>query len=118
MTEDEIEDLGAEELIKEYRETVEFRTEERLQGHVSNRQIKLRRALEREILDRMESELIESSNKIEVYEYIRENPDCSYVEVLESVGGGGEIIDALYYLRQSGEIYEPKENNLRVTGEG
>lgn len=50
---DELSELSNEELIQEYRETVEFRTEESIQGQVSNRQIKLRKALEEEIVQRM-----------------------------------------------------------------
>lgn len=113
---DEIEDLSDEELLNEYRATVEFRTIESEEGQVSPKQINLRKALERELLERMDS-IGTNERASEVYEYIRENPDCSYVEVLESVGENGDTIDCIHYLRQTGEIYEPTENNLRVTEE-
>jgi len=113
---EELSDLSNEELVQEYRETVEFRTEESLQGQVSNRQIKLRKALEQEILERMASTGTNEKTK-EVYEYIRENPECSFSEVLQSVGETGETIDALAELRNKGEIYEPEKDRLRVTEE-
>lgn len=43
-----------EELIKEYRETVEFRAIESENGQVTPHEIDLRKALEKEIKDRME----------------------------------------------------------------
>lgn len=114
---DEIQDLENEELIQEYRETVEFRVEESLQGQVSPKQINLRKALESEILERMDSIGGTDERTNDVYEYIRENPDCTYSAVLQSVGETGDTIDCIHYLRQTGEIYEPTENNLRVTEE-
>lgn len=111
---EKIEDLGNEELVQEYRETVEFRTIESEEGQVSPKEINLRQALEQEILERMET--IGSSERTnEVYNYISSNPNCSYSEVLSSVGEAGETIDALTELRNKGEIYEPEKDCLRVT---
>jgi len=52
----EIEDMDDEELIEEYRHTVEFRTEESLQGQVTPHEIQFLEALESEIKERMEDE--------------------------------------------------------------
>jgi hypothetical protein len=51
----EIEDLSNEELLVEYRQTVEFRTIESEAGQVSPKQIQLKRELEGEIIERMDS---------------------------------------------------------------
>lgn len=45
--------MSDEELVNEYRETVEFRTEESIHGQVTPHEIEFRKALEQEILDRM-----------------------------------------------------------------
>ncbi|WP_435116585.1 hypothetical protein [Halolamina sp. C58] len=50
----EISEMDDEELIKEYRETVEFRTEESIHGQVTPHEIEFRKALENEILERMD----------------------------------------------------------------
>lgn len=52
----EIEEMDDEELIEEYRETVEFRAIESEHGQVTPHEIDFRKALESEILDRMEAE--------------------------------------------------------------
>ena len=113
---DEIGDLSNEELVQEYRETVEFRIEESIQGQVSPKEIKLRKALEEEIVERMAS-TVNSEKTDTVYNYVQENPDSTISEVLEATGKVGETVDALHYLRQKGEIYEPQQGQLRVTEE-
>ena len=50
----EITEMDDEELIREYRETVEFRAIESDHGQVTPHEIDYRQALEREILDRMD----------------------------------------------------------------
>lgn len=49
----EIDKMDDEELIEEYRHTVEFRTKESLQGQVTPHEIDKQEALEEEILERM-----------------------------------------------------------------
>ena len=46
--------MDDDELITEYRETVEFRAIESEQGQVTPHEIQFRKALEREILERMD----------------------------------------------------------------
>lgn len=50
---EEISEMSNEELLTEYRETVEFRTEESLRGQVTPHEIDYLEALEREIVERM-----------------------------------------------------------------
>ena len=50
---EEIEEMSDERLIKEYRETVEFRAVESENGQVTPHEIDFRKALEQEIRDRM-----------------------------------------------------------------
>ncbi|NLV09307.1 hypothetical protein GOC74_05100 [Halomicrobium mukohataei] len=50
----EIEEMSNEELVEEYRETVEFRAIESSQGQVTPHEIQFRKALENEILERMD----------------------------------------------------------------
>jgi len=50
----EISELDDQELIREYRETVEFRAIESERGQVTPHEIQFRKALETEILERME----------------------------------------------------------------
>jgi hypothetical protein len=113
---DDIEGLGDEELVSEYRDTVEFRTIESEEGQVSPKQINLQQALRDQILERMNSAGT-NERTTEVYTYVRDNPDCSYSEILGAVGEVGETIDAIYQLRRAGEIYEPNEGKLRATEE-
>ena len=49
----EIEELSDEELLTEYRRTVEYRTEESLIGQVTPHEMEYKEALEDEILERM-----------------------------------------------------------------
>ncbi|WP_176450737.1 hypothetical protein [Halorubrum ezzemoulense] len=49
----EIDEMDDEELIEEYRETVEFRAIESSRGQVTPHEIEFRKALESEILERM-----------------------------------------------------------------
>lgn len=50
----EIDEMEDEELLEEYRDTVEFRAIESEQGQVTPHEIEFRKALQREILDRMD----------------------------------------------------------------
>jgi len=50
----EIDEMDDEELVEEYRETVEFRAIELEHGQVTPHEIEFRKALENEILDRMD----------------------------------------------------------------
>jgi len=50
----EIEEMDDEELVEEYRETVEFRAIESSRGQVTPHEIDYRKALEQEIVDRMD----------------------------------------------------------------
>ncbi|MDL0144120.1 hypothetical protein [Halobacterium salinarum] len=50
----EIEEMDDEELVEEYRATVEFRAIESEQGQVTPHEIEFRKALENEILERMD----------------------------------------------------------------
>ncbi|WP_440988770.1 hypothetical protein [Haloarchaeobius baliensis] len=49
----EIEEMSNDELVEEYRETVEFRAIESEHGQVTPHEIDYRKALEQEIVDRM-----------------------------------------------------------------
>ncbi|MDL0118255.1 hypothetical protein PNQ29_00580 [Halobacterium salinarum] len=49
----EIDEMDDDELVEEYRETVEFRAIESECGQVTPHEIEFRKALEQEILDRM-----------------------------------------------------------------
>jgi hypothetical protein len=114
---DEIEDLSDEELVEEYRDTVEFRTIESEEGQVSPKQINLQDGLRAEIIERIqEKEKTKVGQRMNrVYVYIQHNPECTYQDVLKAIGSNRTTIDALYYLAQKGAIYQPMENTLRVT---
>jgi len=53
---EEISEMDDDELVEEYKHTVEFRTEESLQGQVTPHEIDKLEALEQEIKSRMEDE--------------------------------------------------------------
>ena len=50
----DLDELDDDELIEEYRRTVEFRAVESAEGQVTPHEIELRQALERELLRRMD----------------------------------------------------------------